>query len=70
MSIYANGINISMNEVGIITFMENGQEGAQPVAKIAMLYEVVKLLHKALGEVIEQHDAKLGQLQRTKENMN
>lgn len=70
MSQYANGFNINLNEVAILDFRENTQDGNTSVAKVAMLYSLLKDMHKVLGEAIEQHDKKLGELQRTKANMN
>lgn len=70
MSQYTNGFNINLNEVTIIDFRENTQDGNISVAKVAMVYPLVKELHKTLGDAIEQHDKKLGELQRTKANMN
>jgi len=69
-SIYVNGANLQMNEVVMITFNENSQTGMQGVVKVAMTYEVFKLIHENWGQVIEQHDKKLHELQRSKENMN
>lgn len=70
MSQYANGFNINLNEVALLDFRENTQDGNISVAKIAMLYPFLKDMHRVLGEAIEQHDKKLGELQRTKANMN
>ena len=70
MSVYSNFINLHLNEVAIIEFKENAQNGNQAVASVAMTYETFKMLHKSMGEAIEQHDAKLHQLQRNKDNMN
>lgn len=69
-SIYVNGANLQLNEVAMIVFNENSQTGMQGVVKIAMTYEVFKMIHEAWGQAIEQHDKKLHELQRTKENMN
>lgn len=70
MSQYANGFQVNLNEVCILDFRENTQDGVTSVAKIAILYSFLKDLHNTLGEAIEQHDKKLGELQRTKANMN
>ena len=70
MSVYANCMNIHMNEVIIIEFKENNQMGNQTVASVAMTYENVKAFHEGLGRMIDQHDKKLHELQRTKANMN
>lgn len=69
-SIYVNGANLQLNEVAMITFNENSQTGTQGVIKIAMTYEVFKLIHEHWANAIEQHDKKLHELQRSKENMN
>lgn len=70
MSIYANGLNIQMNEIAFLQFMENTQGFNGPVACIVVQYEVLKQMHGVIGQVIEQHDKKLNELQRTKANMN
>lgn len=70
MSQYINAAQIHINEVAVIDFMENTQTGGGLVAKVAMLYSTLKELHRTIGEAIEQHDKKLGELQRTKSNMN
>lgn len=70
MSVYINAAQIHLNEVATIDFIENTQTGGGLVAKVCMLYPTLKELHKAMGEAIEQHDKKLGELQRTKSNMN
>ena len=70
MSQYVNAAQIHINEVAIIDFIENTQTGGGVVAKIALLYTTLKELHKTLGDAIEQHDKRLGELQRSKSNMN
>lgn len=70
MSVYANGFNININEVANLDFRENTQDGNNSVAKVSIVYSLLKDLHRVLGEAIEQHDKKLGELQRTKANMN
>ena len=70
MSVYSNGIQIYLNEVAIFEFRENTQLGNQTVASVAMTYENVKAFYEGLGNMIEQHDKKLHELQRTKANMN
>lgn len=69
MSIYANGLNIQMNEIAFLQFMENTQGFNGPVANIVVQYEVLKQMHGVIGQVIEQHDKKLNELHRTKINM-
>lgn len=69
-SIYVNGANLQLNEVAMITFNENSQSGMQGVVKVAMTYEVFKLIHESWANAIAQHDMKLHELQRTKDNMN
>lgn len=70
MSMYTNNIQLSINEVAILNFGENSQMSEGSVAKVAMLYDTLKQLHILIGNAIEQHDKKLGELQRTKANMN
>ena len=67
-SIYANGLQLNLNEVAFMEFSENHQ--SNPVAKIAVTYDTFKLFYKLMGEAIEMHDKKLHELQRTKANMN
>lgn len=69
-SIYVNGVNLQLNEVVMLTFNENSQIGMLGVVKLAMTYEVFKMIHENWGQAIEQHDKKLHELQRSKENMN
>lgn len=70
-NVYTNGMNLNLNEVAHLEFLMTIQGGGSiPVARVSMLYDVLKQLHKSMGEAIEQHDAKLHQLQRAKENMN
>lgn len=61
MSIYANGLNIDINEVAILTFMESNQAGSIPVSQIAVTYEALKQFYAGIGFVIEQHEARLNQ---------
>lgn len=70
MSVYANGVQIYLNEVAIVEFRENTQAANSVVTSVAMTYENFKAFHKGMAEVIEQHDKKLHELQRTKANMN
>lgn len=70
MSQYVNAAQIHINEVAVIDFIENTQTGGGLQVKVAMLYPTLKELHKAMGDAIEQHDKRLGELQRTKANMN
>jgi len=70
MSQYINTAQIYINEVAVIDFIENTQTGGGVAAKVSMLYSTLKELHKVMGEAIEQHDKKLGELQRSKANMN
>lgn len=62
MSIYANGLNININEVAILTFLENVAGQTAPVVQVAVTYDVLKQLYAGIGSVIEQHDARLGQV--------
>lgn len=70
MSVYINAAQIHINEIAVIDFIENTQTGGGIAAKVAMLYPTLKELYKTIGEAIEQHDKRLGELQRTKTNMN
>ena len=68
--IYVNGMALNLNEVALIEFRVNSQSFNGAVAVIAMQYEVLKQMHVAMGQAIEQHDKHLHELQRTKANMN
>lgn len=70
MSIYANGLNLQMNELAVITFMEQLQTSNTPVCQVAITYEVLKMMHETIGQAIAQREANLHQLRRTNENMN
>ncbi len=70
MSVYVNAAQIHINEVAMLDFIENSQTGGGVVARVVMLYPTLKELHKIMGEAIEQHDKRLGELQRSKSNMN
>lgn len=70
MSLYTNAMQIHMNEVALIEFKENTQFANQTVVSVAMTYEVLKQFRDTLNQVIEQHDKKLHELKRTKDNMN
>lgn len=70
MSLYVNGFNLQLNEVAMIDFTENSQTGMEKVIKVVCTYEVLKLMYQTIGNAIEQHDKKLHELQRSKENMN
>lgn len=70
MSVYSNNVNLHMNELPILEFRENSQNGMVIVASVVMTYDFLKSLHEMIGNVIKQHDLKLHELQRTKENMN
>ncbi len=59
MSIYANGLNINMNEVCVLTFLENVNGQTAPVVQVAITYENLKLIHAGMGNVIEQHEKNL-----------
>lgn len=59
MSIYANGLNINMNEVVVLTFMESVNGQTAPVCQVAITYDNLKAFYNGIGSVIEQHDAKL-----------
>lgn len=70
MSLYANGFNININEIANLEFREGTQNGNTLVANVSVLYPFLKDMHRVIGEAIDQHDKKLGELQRTKANMN
>ena len=70
MSVYSNNVNFHMNEIPIIEFREQGVNGVVIVASVALTYDLLKTFYEVVGNAIEQHDKKLHELQRTKENMN
>ena len=70
MSVYSNNINLFLNEVAIIEFREQSQNGVTVVASVAMHYDVFKMMRQSMSEAIEQHDKKLHELKRSKDNMN
>ncbi len=70
MSVYSNNVNLHLNEVVILEFREQNQNGIQIVSSVAMLYDVFKMLHDSMSEAIEQHEKKLHQLKAEKAAMN
>lgn len=70
MSVYSNNVNLHLNEVAILEFREQNQNGIQIVSSVAMLYDVFKMLHASMSEAIEQHEKKLHQLKAEKAAMN
>jgi hypothetical protein len=59
MSVYANGLNIQMNEICFLKFMEQTQNSNEVATMIAVQYDVLKLMYDIIGQAIEQHDAGL-----------
>lgn len=70
MSEYANGLQININEVVTLDFRENNQTNNGSVVKVIVLYDTLKHIYNALGEVIIQHDAKLAKLANDKRMTN
>lgn len=70
MSQYANGLVIHMNEIALLQFMENTQNGSNGVVTVAVVYDVLKQMHGAMGQCIEQYEKNLHQLQRDKAKVN
>lgn len=70
MSVYSNNVNLHLNEVAMLEFREQNQNGVTVVASVAMTYETLKLISEMFNNAIEQHDKKLHELKRSKENMN
>jgi len=62
MSLYANGLNIQMNEVVHLTFMEQTQTGNEAVCRVAVNYDILKQMHEVLGQAIAQREANLHQV--------
>lgn len=67
MSEYANGFQINIAEVARIKFLDQFQLQLNPIEiiTIVMHYDTFKTLHQQLGDVIEQHDAKLANLKKS-----
>lgn len=70
MSLYANGLNIQMNELALLQFKENSQMGETPLVSLAIQYDILKQMHQAIGQCLEQYEANLHQLQRNKAQAN
>lgn len=70
MSLYANGLKIQMNEIALLQFVENSQMGETPLVSLAISYDILKQMHGAIGQCLEQYEAKLHQLQRDKAKAN
>lgn len=68
--VYVNTANVNLNEVAYLEFGVNSQGFHGPVVRITMLYDTLKMIHEMLSEAIKQHDMKLHELKRTKDNMN
>lgn len=64
MSIYFNQVGINVADIVRIEFQDNkpNNTGIENVASLTCQYDTVKLLHKALGQVIDDHDAKLAKI--------
>lgn len=67
MSEYVNGFQINISEIARIKFLEQSQlqVNTNECIEVAMTYEALKMLHNNLGDVIEQHDAKLANLKKS-----
>lgn len=70
MSVYANGLLIQMNEIALLQFTMNNQNGQTPVVTVAIMYDVLKQMHEAIGNCIKQHDTNLHQLKRDQAKAN
>lgn len=68
MSHYANGLVIHMNEIALLQFMENTQNGSSSVVTVAVVYDALKQMHMGIGQCLEQYEKNLHQLQRDKAN--
>jgi hypothetical protein len=65
-ALYVNSINIQMNELALIEFKLNNHTGINTVVMLAFNYDFLKQMHEAIGQCIEQHEAKVHQLNRDK----
>lgn len=70
MSVYANGLVVQMNEIALLQFMENTQNGSNHAVTVAIVYDALKQMHGAIGQCIEQYEKNLHQLQRDKAKAN
>jgi hypothetical protein len=64
MNVYANAFQMNINEVVTLDFRENSQTQNGSVARVVVLYEALKQIHAAIGQAIEDHDAKLANLKK------
>lgn len=69
-SIYANGLVLHMNEIALLQFMLNTQNGSNYVVTVAVAYDALKQMHAAIGQCLEQYETKLHQVQRDKAKAN
>lgn len=70
MSVYANGLTIHMNEIALLQFMENTQNGSSSVVTVAIVYDALKQMHDAIGQCLKQYEQNLHELQRDKNRAN
>lgn len=70
MSVYANGLTIHMNEIALLQFMENTQNGSNSIVTVAIVYDALKQMHGAIGQCLEQYEKNLHQLQIDKAKAN
>jgi hypothetical protein len=66
MNIYANGFKLHVNENARIIFVD-GIDPAEMkvVGTVVMAYEAFKALHESMGNIIEQHNAKLENVKKS-----
>jgi hypothetical protein len=66
MNIYANGFKLHINENARIIFLDGIDSSEMKiVGTITMAYGVFKALHENMGNIIEQHNAKLENVKKS-----
>lgn len=70
MSVYANGLQIQLNEIVFLEFMEKSQAFDGPVARIVVQVDVLRQMHEVIGNAIVQYDTKLAELSKVRSSMN
>ena len=66
MNIYANGFKLNINENARIIFLDGiDTSEMKVVGTVILCYEAFKALHENMGNIIEQHDAKLANVKKS-----
>lgn len=70
MSVYANGLQVHLNEIVFLEFIESSQSFNGMVAKIAVQVDVLRQMHEVIGDALMQYDANLAELSQARSSMN